>query len=121
MLIIRCTRPGIPEYWVLPGGGVEPGDESKEAALYREIHEEIAGKANIVRLFHTMETDDERQFFYLAPHRDLVLRRPHRSRVQCGRVRRVCAGGDSADLGGARQHRSQARVDRPRAEGSRRS
>ncbi|MGW3217577.1 NUDIX hydrolase [Streptomyces parvus] len=66
MLVIRRTRPGIPEYWVLPGGGVEPGDESREAALYREIHEEIAGKANIVRLLHTMETDDERQFFYLA-------------------------------------------------------
>ncbi|MFD8640019.1 NUDIX domain-containing protein [Streptomyces zaomyceticus] len=66
MLVIRRTRPGIPEYWVLPGGGVEPGDESREAALHREIHEEIAGKADIVRLLHTMESDDERQFFYLA-------------------------------------------------------
>ncbi|MFB9441445.1 NUDIX domain-containing protein [Streptomyces showdoensis] len=54
MLAIRRTRPGIPVYWVLPGGGVEPGDESREAALYREIHEEIAGKADIVRLLHTM-------------------------------------------------------------------
>ncbi|MFD8825715.1 NUDIX domain-containing protein [Streptomyces sp. NPDC059605] len=66
MLAIRRTRPGIPEYWVLPGGGVEPGDESREAALHREIHEEIAGKADIVRLLHTMESDDERQLFYLA-------------------------------------------------------
>ncbi|MET9538056.1 NUDIX domain-containing protein [Streptomyces sp. NPDC006553] len=66
MLVIRRTRPGIPEYWVLPGGGVEPGDESREAALHREIHEEIAGKADVVRLLHTMETDDERQLFYLA-------------------------------------------------------
>ncbi|MFJ9430612.1 NUDIX domain-containing protein [Streptomyces sp. NPDC101490] len=66
MLVIRRTRPGIPEYWVLPGGGVEPGDESREAALHREIHEEIAGKADIVRLLHTMETEDERQLFYLA-------------------------------------------------------
>ncbi len=66
MLVIRRTRPGIPEYWVLPGGGVEPSDESREAALHREIHEEIAGKANIIRLLHTMETDDERQLFYLA-------------------------------------------------------
>ncbi|MGW2205459.1 NUDIX hydrolase [Streptomyces sp. NPDC001774] len=65
MLVIRRTRPGIPEYWVLPGG-VELSDESREAALHREIHEEIAGKANIVRLLHTMETDDERQLFYLA-------------------------------------------------------
>ncbi|MFF6902059.1 NUDIX hydrolase [Streptomyces hydrogenans] len=66
MLVIRRTRPGIPEYWVLPGGGVEPGDASREAALHREIHEEIAGKADIVRLLHTVETDDERQLFYLA-------------------------------------------------------
>ncbi|MBD0712387.1 MULTISPECIES: NUDIX hydrolase [unclassified Streptomyces] len=66
MLVIRRTRPGIPEYWVLPGGGVEPSDASREAALHREIHEEIAGKADIVRLLHTMESDDERQLFYLA-------------------------------------------------------
>ncbi|MFE7598058.1 NUDIX domain-containing protein [Streptomyces sp. NPDC057494] len=66
MLVIRRTRPGIPEYWVLPGGGVEPDDESREAALHREIHEEIAGKADIIRLLHAMESDDERQLFYLA-------------------------------------------------------
>ncbi|WP_432061692.1 NUDIX hydrolase [Streptomyces sp. S1] len=66
MLVIRRTRPGIPEYWVLPGGGVEPEDASREAALHREIHEEIAGKADIVRLLHTMESEDERQLFYLA-------------------------------------------------------
>lgn len=66
MLVIRRTRPGIPEYWVLPGGGVEPSDASREAALHREIHEEIAGKVAIVRLLHTMESDDERQLFYLA-------------------------------------------------------
>lgn len=66
MLVIRRTRPGIPEYWVLPGGGVEPSDESREAALHREIHEEIAGKADIIRLLHTMESDDERQLFYFA-------------------------------------------------------
>ncbi|MGW3927004.1 NUDIX hydrolase [Streptomyces microflavus] len=66
MLVIRRTKPGIPEYWVLPGGGVEPSDESREAALHREIHEEIAGKADIIRLLHTTETDDERQLFYLA-------------------------------------------------------
>jgi ADP-ribose pyrophosphatase YjhB (NUDIX family) len=66
MLVIRRTRPGIPVYWVLPGGGVEPGDAAREAALHREIHEEIAGKADIVRLLHTLESDDERQLFYLA-------------------------------------------------------
>ncbi|MFD8982927.1 NUDIX domain-containing protein [Streptomyces sp. NPDC059564] len=66
MLVIRRTKPDIPVYWVLPGGGVEASDESREAALHREIHEEIAGKPDIVRLLHTMESEDERQFFYLA-------------------------------------------------------
>ncbi|MGM9438813.1 NUDIX hydrolase [Streptomyces murinus] len=66
MLVIRRTKPDIPEYWVLPGGGVEPSDESREAALHREIHEEIAGKADIIRILHMMESDDERQLFYLA-------------------------------------------------------
>ncbi|WP_331720599.1 NUDIX domain-containing protein (plasmid) [Streptomyces sp. NBC_00161] len=66
MLVVRRTKPGIPMYWVLPGGGVEASDESREAALHREIHEEIAGKADIIRLLHTTESDDERQLFYLA-------------------------------------------------------
>ncbi|MFD8630688.1 NUDIX domain-containing protein [Streptomyces sp. NPDC059533] len=66
MLVIRRTKPGIPVYWVLPGGGVEASDESLKAALHREIHEEIAGKADIVGLLHTMESDEERQLFYLA-------------------------------------------------------
>ncbi|MGW6688545.1 NUDIX hydrolase [Streptomyces sp. NPDC054961] len=66
MLVIRRTKPGIPGYWVLPGGGVEESDESREAALHREIREEIAGEADIVRLLYTMESDDERQPFYPA-------------------------------------------------------
>ncbi|MFD7033384.1 NUDIX domain-containing protein [Streptomyces sp. NPDC059917] len=66
MLVIRRTKPHVPVYWVLPGGGVEEGDASREAALHREIHEEIAGKADIVRLLHTTESDTERQLFYLA-------------------------------------------------------
>ncbi|MGW6484288.1 NUDIX hydrolase [Streptomyces sp. NPDC055059] len=66
MLVIRRTKPGLPVYWVLPGGGVEPTDKSREAALHREIHEEIAGKADIIRLLHTVESDEERQLFYLA-------------------------------------------------------
>ncbi|MEV7871034.1 NUDIX domain-containing protein [Streptomyces sp. NPDC088124] len=66
MPVIRRTRPGVPEYWVLPGGGVEPCDEPRETALHREIHEEIAGKADIIRLLHTTESDNERLLFYLA-------------------------------------------------------
>ncbi|MGW2510870.1 NUDIX hydrolase [Streptomyces scopuliridis] len=66
MLAIKRIRPGLPEYWVLPGGGVEADDESLEAALHREVREEIAGRAEITGLLRTLESDDEQQFFYLA-------------------------------------------------------
>ncbi|MET3987116.1 NUDIX domain-containing protein [Streptomyces sp. PvR034] len=66
MLVIRRAKPQTPVYWVLPGGGVEESDASREAALHREIHEEVAGKADIIRLLHTMESGEERQLFYLA-------------------------------------------------------
>jgi ADP-ribose pyrophosphatase YjhB (NUDIX family) len=66
MLTIKRIRPGTPPYWVLPGGGVDDCDESLEAALHREIHEEIAGNPEIIRLIHTTETAADQQFFYLA-------------------------------------------------------
>ncbi|MGW6745071.1 NUDIX hydrolase [Streptomyces sp. NPDC055025] len=66
LLLIKRIRPGIPPYWVIPGGKVEPTDADREDALLREIREEIAGEAEILNLLHTMETTDERQFFYVA-------------------------------------------------------
>ncbi|WP_424217523.1 NUDIX domain-containing protein (plasmid) [Streptomyces sp. BI20] len=71
MLAIRRTVPGRGVYHVLVGGGVEDGDPTPEAALHREIHEEIAGEARIVRLLGTL-TDTERdevQHIYLAEAR----------------------------------------------------
>lgn len=68
LLAIRRDRPGRATYWVLPGGRVDPGDESLEAALSREISEEIAGEADITSLLQVLEsgTGDERQYFYLG-------------------------------------------------------
>ncbi|MER5641592.1 NUDIX hydrolase [Kitasatospora sp. NPDC002227] len=66
MLLIKRIRPGIDPYWVIVGGKIEPTDASPEEALLREVREEIAGEAQIVSLLHTIETDDERQDFYLA-------------------------------------------------------
>lgn len=68
MLAIRRYRPGQATYWVLPGGHVDPADQNREAALSREIREEIAGEPDIISLLHVLESSsgDERQYFYLA-------------------------------------------------------
>ncbi|MEU3562939.1 MULTISPECIES: NUDIX domain-containing protein [unclassified Kitasatospora] len=66
MLLIKRIRPGIAPYWVIVGGRIEPTDATPEEALLREVREEIAGEAEIVRLLYTVEAGDERQEFYLA-------------------------------------------------------
>jgi ADP-ribose pyrophosphatase YjhB (NUDIX family) len=68
MLAIRRDKPGRSPYWVLPGGHVEPRDQDREAALRREIGEEIAGVPDIISLLYIMDSEqrNERQFFYLA-------------------------------------------------------
>lgn len=67
MLTIRRLRPGAPDpYWVLPGGHVEPTDASLEAALVREVREEVCGTPAIRGLLHTLVIGGERQHFYLA-------------------------------------------------------
>lgn len=66
ILLIRRQRPGIPPYWVLPGGHVEPTDTSREDALCREIHEELAGIPDIHRLIQIIDGTDDRQYIYLA-------------------------------------------------------
>lgn len=66
-LVIKRVRPGIAPYWVIVGGGVEAIDATREEALLREVREEIAGDAEIVRLLHETEnTKGEKEFFYLA-------------------------------------------------------
>ncbi|HEY8985959.1 MAG TPA: NUDIX domain-containing protein [Streptomyces sp.] len=66
LLLMRRIRPGVEPYSVVVGGKVEPTDAGPEEAVLREVREEIAGEATVVRLFHTLEVADERQDFYLA-------------------------------------------------------
>lgn len=65
LLAIKRIRPGHDPYWVLPGGGVEVG-EDLEAALARELREEIAATAHVHSLLYVLERGGERQYFYLA-------------------------------------------------------
>lgn len=55
-LVIKRIRPGQDPYWVLPGGGVENGEEL-EIALARELHEEIAATADVRGLLHVEERE----------------------------------------------------------------
>ncbi|WP_298331070.1 NUDIX hydrolase [Haloactinopolyspora sp.] len=45
LVLIKRTKPGKAPYWTTPGGGVEDTDPSVEAALYRELAEELGAKA----------------------------------------------------------------------------
>lgn len=66
-LVVKRVRPGVDPYWVIVGGGVEESDATREGALLREVREEIAGDAEIVRLLHEMENaKGEKECFYLA-------------------------------------------------------
>ncbi|GAA2679878.1 hypothetical protein GCM10010428_45720 [Actinosynnema pretiosum subsp. pretiosum] len=45
LVLIRRTRPGQAPYWVLAGGGVEPGDADHRATVARELLEELGAVA----------------------------------------------------------------------------
>jgi len=45
-LLIKRTKPGQEPYWTTPGGGVEDTDASVEAALHRELDEELGARAS---------------------------------------------------------------------------
>jgi len=45
LVLIKRTKPGQAPYWTAPGGGVEDTDSSVEAALHRELAEELGAEA----------------------------------------------------------------------------
>jgi len=46
LVLIKRIKPGQAPYWTTPGGGVEPTDVSLEAALRRELQEELGVEAD---------------------------------------------------------------------------
>ncbi|KDN81181.1 NUDIX domain-containing protein [Kitasatospora cheerisanensis] len=67
MLVINRVRPGRAPYQVLVGGGVEDEDAGREAALVREIREEIAGTVTALRPLCELRNDrGEAEYFYVA-------------------------------------------------------
>src|ERR1700685_459103 len=45
LVLIKRTRPGRAPYWTTAGGGVEDSDASIEAAMHRELFEELGAEA----------------------------------------------------------------------------
>lgn len=57
LVLIKRTKPGREPYWVTVGGGVEADDESIEAALHREVFEELGGTVDRAELVYLI-TDE---------------------------------------------------------------
>ncbi|WP_329131304.1 NUDIX domain-containing protein [Streptomyces sp. NBC_01476] len=57
LVLIKRTKSGREPYWVSVGGGVEEDDASIEAALHREVFEELGGKLERAELVHLI-TDE---------------------------------------------------------------
>ncbi|WP_047867681.1 NUDIX domain-containing protein [Nocardiopsis sp. RV163] len=66
LVLIKRTRPGRDPYWVTAGGGVEPEDAGVEAALRREVFEELGGRVDRVR--EVVVITDERPEGTLVQH-----------------------------------------------------
>lgn len=57
LVLFKRTKPGHDSYWTAPGGGVEDGDVSVEAALHRELAEELGAEV----------TDASQVFLFSSP------------------------------------------------------
>lgn len=60
LVFFKRTKPEQEPYWVTVGGGLEPEDTGAEAALHREVFEELGGEVDGVRQVFLI-TDDLRE------------------------------------------------------------
>jgi 8-oxo-dGTP pyrophosphatase MutT (NUDIX family) len=63
--LIKRERPGRDTYYLFPGGGLEAGETSEEAAV-REALEELGLHIRVQRLVGMQEIDGMSQYYYLA-------------------------------------------------------
>lgn len=63
LLVIRRSKDGR-HYSVLPGGGIEPG-ENPAAAVVRELHEETGMTGVVVRHLKSIDHPDRRAHYFL--------------------------------------------------------
>lgn len=56
LLLVECTMPGEPPFWVLPGGGREVGETDQEAVA-REIREELGVDVEIGPILDDVPAD----------------------------------------------------------------
>lgn len=70
LVLIKRTKPGREPYWTAPGGGVEIEDLSVEAAMRRELAEELGAEAgDALQVFYCSDPDGEQvavQHFFVA-------------------------------------------------------
>lgn len=70
LVLIKRTKPGEAPYWTAPGGGVEDNDTSVEAALKRELSEELgaeaAGASQVFMFSSPSEAGVAVQHFFVA-------------------------------------------------------
>lgn len=60
LVLIKRTKPGRDPYWTAPGGGVETDDSSVEAALRRELAEELGANAGAAtQVFYCSDPDGD--------------------------------------------------------------
>jgi 8-oxo-dGTP pyrophosphatase MutT (NUDIX family) len=57
IVLFKRIKPGLAPYWVAPGGGLEKTDISLEAAVKRELAEELGAKIEILKLVFDFERE----------------------------------------------------------------
>ncbi len=81
LILLRRTKPGRPLYWTTPGGGLEADDTDPQAALRRELDEELGATAGPLRQVYAIceqtPVGDYLHTFYLCRLETLDLSRRH--------------------------------------------